>query len=174
MQATVTISLHNAAPATGMPDYVIGNTVGLPSGSNEMTVSVYSPLTPERAAVDGVPVGLGPQTERGWNVASLRVIVPAGHTTTVLLVFQGQLQLAHGYHLRVSPQPAATATPFSVTVTGAEKWKDRTGRTICIPRPKGCHRWPRHQRAGPVQRSRRAGALTGSSSSKGALGDRLC
>ena len=42
--ATLRVELTNNAPAEGYPPYVIGNRVGLPSGTNRLYVSFYSPL----------------------------------------------------------------------------------------------------------------------------------
>ena len=45
---TLPQQFDNTAPATGYPDYVIGNIIGLPTGTNRTLLSVYSPLAFEK------------------------------------------------------------------------------------------------------------------------------
>src|SRR5918994_1995795 len=47
------VTLTNNAAAQGMPDYVIGNAIGLPPGTNRSFVSIYSPLALAGARLDG-------------------------------------------------------------------------------------------------------------------------
>lgn len=90
-QSTVTVTLTNSAPAAGLPDYVIGNLVDLPKGTNRTWLSVYTALPMVDVEVDGVDDGM--QTERvfGWNVASRFVEIPPGQTVSVTLMLDGQL-----------------------------------------------------------------------------------
>ena len=127
VRSTVTVTLHNRAPAVGLPPYVIGNDVDQPPGTNQMTLAVYSPLHPTGATIDGVFAPVGPEQELGWNVGSLRIVVPPGRTTTVVFALEGTLDLADGYRLRVVPQPAATTTRATVEVEGAAGWVAEAG-----------------------------------------------
>lgn len=78
------VTLRNGAPASGLPNYVIGNEVGLPRGSSRTLVSFYSPdddavMTIER---DGEEV----ETERGslsgWSTRRHFIDLVAGQSTT--------------------------------------------------------------------------------------------
>ncbi len=66
VESTLKVTLENTAPASGLPDYVIGNVIGLPPGTNRSFVSIYSPLEltasrvgrPARARAVGAGGGL--------------------------------------------------------------------------------------------------------------------
>lgn len=88
-QATVTVTLTNSAPAAGLPDYVIGNLVNLPKGTNRTWLSVYTALPMVGVEVDGVPDGMQTDQVFGWNVASRFVEIPAEQTVTVTLMLDG-------------------------------------------------------------------------------------
>ncbi|MET0325331.1 MAG: DUF4012 domain-containing protein [Ilumatobacteraceae bacterium] len=79
--ATLHVRLTNTAPAEGFPPYVIGNRVGLPSGTNRLYVSFYSPLPLTGVTLDGQPIGLAVGQEQGWNVYSGFVDIPPGDGT---------------------------------------------------------------------------------------------
>ena len=90
-QSTVTVTLTNTAPASGLPPYVIGNLVGLPDGTNRTWLSVYTALPMVGVQVDGVPDGMETSQVFGWNVSSRFVNVPPGGTVTLTLTLQGTL-----------------------------------------------------------------------------------
>ncbi len=96
VNATATITLRNDAPARGLPDYVIGNSVGAPRGTNRSYVSVYSPLALLGAAVDGHPISPHGERELGRNVYSEFVDIPAGATRTMTLRLAGAIDLSAG------------------------------------------------------------------------------
>ncbi len=87
--ATVHLELTNNAPADGLPRYVIGNRVGLPSGTSRLYVSFYSPLALTSVNVDGVPTPVGVGTEHGWNVYSLYVDLAPGQTRSFDVSLRG-------------------------------------------------------------------------------------
>ena len=60
------VTLTNRAPATGLPRYVIGNPLGLPSGSSRLIVTFYGPQGLVAATLDDEPIDLEPATEGGW------------------------------------------------------------------------------------------------------------
>ena len=80
--ATLRVELTNNAPAEGYPRYVIGNLVGLPSGTSRLYVSFYSPLGLTGATLDGEATGLTVGEEEGWNVYSRFVDIPPGGSVT--------------------------------------------------------------------------------------------
>jgi hypothetical protein len=113
--ATLTVTLDNRAPTTGLPDYVIGNLVGLPAGTNRTLLSVYTPLEFTAVTLDGRPVGLAAGTEQGWNVYSILVDIPAGERRTLQVTLDGMVS-AGEYELVVRPQPLARPERLSVEV----------------------------------------------------------
>ena len=115
--STATIQLENNAPATGYPDYVIGNIIGLPTGTNRTLLSVYSPLAFETVTLDGKSVGATSGTELGWNVYSLYVDLAPGQSRTVAFTFSGIIT-ADDYKLVVRPQPLARPDELSIDVSG--------------------------------------------------------
>lgn len=92
----VTVSLHNDAPPGGFADYVIGNLVHLPRGTNRSYVSFFSSRAVRSATLDGHPVALAPDVEGGYRVASTFVDLPPGSTRTFRLVLVGTIDLHHG------------------------------------------------------------------------------
>lgn len=81
------VTLTNSAPASGLPDYVIGNTLNFPDGTSRLFVSFYGPPELEEATRDGEPIELLPGLESGWNVSSEYVIIPSGGSVTYRVVF---------------------------------------------------------------------------------------
>ena len=106
VEHALTITLHNDAPAVGLPAAVIGsNDQGLPAGTNRLTLSVYSPLGVERARVDGVPAAVEAQTEFGVGVYSITLAIPPRSSTVVELDLRGPADLSNGYEMVFDPQP---------------------------------------------------------------------
>ena len=58
VEADLTVTVTNTAPSTGYPDYVIGNLIDEPNGTNRTLLSVYSPLGVTNASIDGVPIDI--------------------------------------------------------------------------------------------------------------------
>ncbi len=136
--ARATIDLHNAAPAHGLPSYVIGNLVGLPSGTNRTYVSLYSPLQLAAASVDGRRLSLTAERELGRNVYSTFLDIPAGHTLHIVVSLRGRLDLAGGRY-RFDDVNQVQAVPddltWKVQVHGASIERVTTHHT-----PAGAHR----------------------------------
>lgn len=103
VRAELVIRLHNTAPATGFPDYVIGNILDLPTGTNRLLLEVFSPLTIGDLSIDGVPQYTFPSREAGMNVALTPVDIPPGGTVEVTATMEGRV--APGwYELVYRPQ----------------------------------------------------------------------
>jgi hypothetical protein len=119
--ASLDITLENQAPASGLPDYVIGNDVDLqlPPGHSRIWLSVYTPLGLEGATADGAELELAPGAELGRQVYSQFVTVPPGATMAVHLDLAGPLDLSEGYRLDLGHQPLVNADEVSVDVTTA-------------------------------------------------------
>lgn len=118
--AAVTVRLTNRAPRTGLTPYVLAHDLqGRPivsnHGRNVIYLSVYGGIgaTFDGATVDGRPVSLESEIERGHSVFSTWVTLDAGQTKTV------RITLAEPDWrpvLTVRPQPLVN--PESLTVTG--------------------------------------------------------
>jgi hypothetical protein len=124
--ATVAVTLVNDAPRAGLPDHIIGNSLGddgaeLPRGTNRTHLSIYSPFALDGADVDGKRVDLAPEVERDRYAYSLFLDVPPeGGMTTVTLSLRGSVPVdAGGYRLDVAGQPLVTPDRLSVTVESA-------------------------------------------------------
>ena len=104
--ATLHVRLTNTAPAEGFPTYVIGNRVGLPSGTSRLYVSFYSPLPLTGVTLDGRPTGLAVGQERGWNVYSDFVDIPPGGTADFELQLSGVVE--HPDEIVTWEQPMAS------------------------------------------------------------------
>ncbi len=101
---TLRVTLENSAPSEGWPEYVIGNSVGLPPGTNRSYVSIYSPFGLEAARIGGQPVGLQSEVEVGRNVYSTFVDIPPGGAVEIELDLAGTLEGRH-YELELPVQP---------------------------------------------------------------------
>jgi Protein of unknown function (DUF4012) len=115
---TLRVTLENTAPSAGWPDYVIGNAVGLPRGTNRSFVSIYSPFALEAARVGGQPTSLQAELELGRNVYSAFVDIPAGEAVEIELDLRGVVE-GRRYELDVPVQPFATADELAVSVEAA-------------------------------------------------------
>ena len=122
VHSTVTVTVTNGAPAEGLPYVVIGNHLGQPSGTNSTTVAVYTPLQLVEVTRDGAPIPRGASQDFDRNRYTALLDVPAGATTRVVFELEGRLDLRHGYHLDVVPQPLVNADQLRVTATGAPGW----------------------------------------------------
>ena len=113
--STLRVSLENTAPAEGWPNYVIGNAVGLPPGTNRSYVSLYSPFALEAARVGGEPVSLQSELELGRNVYSLFVDIPPGGTVDIELDLTGTVE-GRRYQLELPVQPFVVPDEIAVDV----------------------------------------------------------
>ena len=114
--ATLEVTLTNQAPASGLPDVVIGNLVGQPPGTNQALISFYTALNPVSVERDGQPVSVETGREAGWNTARTSVDLPAGASTTFVVKLVGALDPAAGYSLFTRPQPLVLPEQWDVSV----------------------------------------------------------
>jgi hypothetical protein len=104
MTATLRVELTNTAPTTGYPDYVIGNIIDLPVGTNRMLVDVHTKLSPTSTTLDGEPVSSIVTPELGYWVTTNQLDVAAGETRVLEIQLAGNLGRG-GYQLLYRPQP---------------------------------------------------------------------
>ena len=122
VDATATVTVRNEAPASGLPDYVIGSFPDnpLPLGTSRVLLSVYSPHTLRSASVDGQPVELLRDEELGHNVFTAQLDIPPGADRELVLRLQGGVDLpANGGRYRLRMWHQATVHPDR-TVIGVE------------------------------------------------------
>lgn len=115
-RATVTVVMKNQADPDGLPPYVVGNTAGLPSGTNVTDLAVMTPFEVLQATVDGAEVPVSPLREQGVWRHSVRLAIPPGQTVRVRFALEGEVDPGRRYRLRVSGQPLVTPGEMFVTV----------------------------------------------------------
>lgn len=122
IDATVTITLSNDAPASGLPDYVIGNALGrtpeaaLPTGWNKTFVTLYTPWDHTTVTLDGEPSGLERYDELGRRALGTFIDIGPGATRTLVVQLSGVLD-ASSYRLDLAAQPQVTPEVASVRAT---------------------------------------------------------
>ncbi|MGH9212081.1 MAG: DUF4012 domain-containing protein [Acidimicrobiales bacterium] len=115
----ITATLTNGAPASGLPDYVIGSDLDeIPIGTNRSFVSIYTPYDLDAARVNGAPVAVESGRELDRQVYSLFVDIPAGATFTIELDVSGSWT-EDTYALEVPRQPLANPDQIAVNLTVA-------------------------------------------------------
>lgn len=122
VRARAVVTLKNAAPATGLPLYVIGNDVGLPIGTNQLYVSVYSSLKLRNATLDGRAFSLLAERELGRNVYSGFVEIPPGGTRTLSVSLGGTVDLSRGgyqFDYLAEPLPNPDTVNFAIRTPDA-------------------------------------------------------
>ncbi len=113
----VTLTLHNDAPASGLPPIVIDNSArNVPVGAAYTWVSIYSRLHVTGASVDGRTLTLARGRELGLNVYSNWVTVPSKGTIQVVVTLAGTLSPGRPYQLELRLQPMANAVTTRVSV----------------------------------------------------------
>ena len=126
VDATATIHLANDAPADGLPQAVIGNNDrGLPFGTNDVYLSLYSPLGFDGATLDGQPLPMESQRELDRWVYSAIVRLGPRSSADLVVDLTGQIAPGTDYALTVAPQPLVNPDDITVTVTGASSWTVR-------------------------------------------------
>ena len=103
-EATLTVTLTNNAPTSGYEDYVIGNRVDLPTGTNRTILDISTRLGVDAARVDGEDVAPYTLPELGYYVHTTDLQIPPGGTVVVELDLSGDLGAGY-YELVYRPQP---------------------------------------------------------------------
>jgi hypothetical protein len=128
-EATVTVTLINDAPASGLPSYVLGGVVA-PPGFSRQIVQLYTPLDLVAATVDGrppPPAALRAIGRPGNWAHELDVAVPPNSTTRIELRLAGRLAgMGDRWILDVGRQPAVRPDQVTVTLEAADGWRIAT------------------------------------------------
>lgn len=125
ISGTVTVTLTNEAPASGLPAYVIGNVLGrrpleaeLPDGWNNVFLTIYTPWDDDGASLDGEPLGLERIDELGRRAFSTFVPIAPGATRTVVLELNGQID-SRTYELGIGAQPLVEPEQLTIRIAPA-------------------------------------------------------
>jgi hypothetical protein len=133
VEGTVTVTLHNDAPSSGLPDAIIGsNDLGLPLGTNSLYLSVYTPHHLQEARLDGERIGVEFQRELGWAVYSRFVKIPPGGSVRIELDVKGSIDPGARYRLLVGAQPLVNPDTVAATVRPARGWVIEAARGFGI------------------------------------------
>lgn len=117
---TVTVTLKNNAPPSGLPLEVIGSapSLSLPKGSNRMFLSIYTGLPMVGVSLDGVPSTMETDTSLGWNVAATFLNIGPGETRVLTMQVRGTLKdPSHPFVTRTQPM----VKPSPVVVSGVAR-----------------------------------------------------
>lgn len=137
VRGTVAIDITYRAPATGYPEYVIGNQVGMPAGHTRLLVTVMTGITPIAVLVDGQHVEFVRRGEAGLRASNIWIDIPPGGTRRVVVALRGPLNLRRGWGLTTRTPPTASVWTTSVTV------RDETGVLVQDTRQQhGFVEWP--------------------------------
>jgi len=113
---TITVTLHNSAPAKGLSAAVIGsNDQGYPFGTNVALVSVHAALPMVAARVDGIDTPAQRAAAFGAEANTLQVEVPPGGTRTIEIDVAGDMS-GSNYELTLVSQALVRADSYSVNV----------------------------------------------------------
>lgn len=96
LEGRVIVTLTNNAPSSGLPRYVIGNTIGLPIGTSKPLLGLYAPFRYTAASIDGEPIEMTVDVEQGWTVMGTSVELAAGQTRVVEMTFEGVIDVTDG------------------------------------------------------------------------------
>jgi hypothetical protein len=119
VDAVLRVSLMNGAPTSGRPDYVIGNLIDEPTGSNLTLVNVHTPLQFTAATLDAEPVTLATGRERGWNVFTLAVPLESDETAVLEVRLSARTRLDR-YGLVVRPPDLPQSTSWRIEATDTD------------------------------------------------------
>ena len=121
LEADITIQLRNDSPSSGLPAYVIGNENGEPNGTNGMLFAIYTTGPITASTLDGEPVELIEQPDRGMRVFSKGITIPPGATRVVRLhISEMILTTATGFQFALPHQPMVNADQLTFTVRSTD------------------------------------------------------
>lgn len=124
VQSTLTVTLTNSAPADGLPDIVLANIHDRPKGTNEMLLTVYTPLQVTGATTgDGTAAKVGGSDDFGLNSYTIPVDVPPGGAVTLQVAMDGFISPSPDYNLTLIRPPLVNPDDIAVSVTGTGGWK---------------------------------------------------
>ncbi|MHB8246171.1 MAG: DUF4012 domain-containing protein [Acidimicrobiales bacterium] len=124
-RANVSVTLHNTAPASGLPSSIIGPfEPGYVAGENRTFFTLYTPLGFSSATVGSTPSGLQSTSELGRWADSTFLDIPARSSVTCHVSLVGSVRLLKGgwYELTLGSQPLVWPDHVTVSVSVAPGW----------------------------------------------------
>jgi hypothetical protein len=120
----VTVTLHNGAPAQGLPSEVIGSYFGsgLPPGTNETWLTLYSPLGLRSATVNGRSQAVSDGSELGVHAYSEYVDIPPESSVTLTFDLAGVTTPGPRYRISLYNQPMVLPDLDTVSVRPTPGW----------------------------------------------------
>lgn len=82
------VTLTNTAPVSGLPDYVIGNDYGFPSGTSRLWVNFFGTGGIGSATRNGEPMDLTQSSEAGWQAYERYEVLAPGASVSFRLEFE--------------------------------------------------------------------------------------
>ncbi len=126
LRASLRVTLHNDAPRSGLPSYVVGRAVPpVPPGADKLYVSIYTPWQLGSARIDGKVTPVEIAQELGRQVYSTFLVVPPQGRTVVELELTGRLARHSDYRLRLHRQPTVAPDEIRTTVAVPLGWSVR-------------------------------------------------
>src|SRR5262249_31955153 len=111
------------APPDGLPFEVGYNDDNLPVGTNQTSLTLYSPLELNTLTNNGQPYGSADEREFGYSKYTAYVDLPPQSTTTLVFTLSGPSHPTNASRLRIEPQPLVNDDAVHVTITGTDGWK---------------------------------------------------
>jgi len=105
------VTFTNNAPVSGLPRYVIGNSIGLPLGSSRLFVTFYGPPSLAEIQLNGQTTDVSPLAEAGWMGYAQFLVLASGESATYHLEFRlGQAAVPASTAGTVASMPLSTPT----------------------------------------------------------------
>lgn len=130
VEATLTATIRNDAPADGLPASVIGwggdESLGqtpVADGENFTWVTAYTSYPIEEVTVDGEPTGDLRFDELGHDTVRIYLTVPSQSEREVVIRTRGVVEPSSRYVLRPLRQPTANPDSVSVRVRTPDGWE---------------------------------------------------
>jgi hypothetical protein len=116
--STLTVTLHNLSPSSGLPPIVLDPAPGATAkpGEEELYLSVYTPWTSTSASWNGQPLVMTDQSELGRLVYSAFVRIPPGATGKLVLHLVGRWTGGKTYRLGMYRQPVLFSDTVSTSI----------------------------------------------------------
>lgn len=132
LTGTLEMTLSNSAPRFGWPDGVIGNYVNLPTGTNQLMVTIYSRFAPTSATFDGQELQSDLGLEAGYVVNRWFVVLKPGASGTLSVTFAGNIgpKDPTDRHIPVILRTPAMVRPFPVELT----YRTPSGASLMVTR----------------------------------------
>lgn len=135
LEAALTMTLENSAPASGLPDYLLASSlteVDLPLGTNRSTLLLYSPHELVELRIDGTPTPFTAIVDGDLFAYQVQLDLAPGQRRTIDARLTGR-DVAIPYQLTVLP--SGLAQPDEVTVAISDGKADPVEESATVTSP---------------------------------------